>query len=109
MSYRLLIYSAFLLLFPGLSFAQNGGLPPDAPDHSSPKIKHVTGTIPYNESFEQRCARGQNVCNPKEVLFDVPIGQSGKFSFQLLEACSSVSIEIQIVDDKDKVVRVPPA
>jgi hypothetical protein len=84
--------------------SEEGGPPSNRPDHSNPKIKHVTGAAPYTESFEHRCARGQNVCNDKEVLFDVEIGQSAQLSLQVLEACSPVSVDIQIIDDTDKVV-----
>lgn len=74
------------------------------PDHSNPSIKHITGTNFYKESFEQRCAKWQNVCTPKEVLFDVATGQTARMSLQLLEACSPIALTIQLVDDKEKVI-----
>jgi len=73
-------------------------------DHTDPKVKQFTGSNYYKETFEQRCAKWQTVCTPKEVPFDVATPQSTKMSVQVLEACSPISVTIQLIDDEAKVV-----
>jgi hypothetical protein len=89
--------SFFLMLC--LSHPVAGEEAKTTPEFNTSQIKHVRSGLPYREKFEQQCGKWTTVCPAKEVIFDVEKVQSATISLQFLEACSPVSIDIEVVDD----------